>query len=86
VTDRYEVSFEPAALRQLRKIDPQQRKRILHAIRELAKDPRPPGAKALQGRTGYRLRVCDHRVLYTVNDDRIEVWIVKVGHRRDVYR
>jgi mRNA interferase RelE/StbE len=59
---------------------------ILHAIRELAKDPRLPGVKALQGRTGHRLRVCDHRVLYTVNDARIEVWIVKAGHRRDVCR
>ena len=82
----YDVYFTSAALRQMRKIDSRQRKRVLQGVRGLAADPRPPGAKALQGRSGYRIRVGDYRVLYTVDDGVVEVWVVRVGHRRDVYR
>ncbi|MEU3305750.1 type II toxin-antitoxin system RelE/ParE family toxin [Nocardiopsis sp. NPDC006832] len=82
---RYEVYFSSAAARQLRKLEERQRKRVLHAVRGLSEDPRPPGVKALRGRVGYRIRIGDHRVLYTVDDGVIEVWVVKVGHRRDVY-
>lgn len=51
----------------------------------LAQDPRPPGARALQGRPGLRVRVGDYRILYTVDDDVLLVVVVRLGHRRDVY-
>lgn len=51
----------------------------------LGQDPRPPGARALQGRPGLRVRVGDHRIVYTVKDDVLVVVVVRLGHRRDVY-
>ena len=84
---RYEVRFAPAASRQLRKLDRAPQQRILLAMRMLATAPRPPGAKVLKGRPGYlRVRVGDHRVIYTVDDGVLLVLVVGVGHRKDVYR
>lgn len=81
----YRIELRPAAVRALRKLDPQARTRIQGAIALLAQDPRPPGARALQGRPGLRVRVGDYRVLYTIQDDVLLVTVVRLGHRRDVY-
>jgi len=81
----YRVELRPAAVRSLRKLDPQVRRRVQGAIAMLAQDPRPPGARALQGRPGLRVRVGDYRILYTVDDDVLLVVVVRLGHRRDVY-
>lgn len=81
----YRIELRPGAARSLRKLDPQVRRRIQGAIALLAQDPRPPGARALQGRPGLRVRVGDYRIIYTVNDDVLLVVVVRLGHRRDVY-
>ena len=81
----YRIEVRPAAARALRKVDPQVRPRIQGAIALLAQDPRPPAARALRGRPGYRLRVGDYRIIYTVLDDVLLVIVVALGHRRDVY-
>ena len=81
----YRIELRPAAIRALRKLDPQVRHRIQGAIALLAHDPRPPGARALQGRPGLRVRVGDYRILYTVQDDVLLIVVVRLGHRRDVY-
>jgi mRNA interferase RelE/StbE len=82
---RYRIELRPAAARALRKLDPQARRRIQGAIALLADDPRPPAARALRGRPGLRVRVGDHRIIYTVQDDVLLVVVVTLGHRRDVY-
>lgn len=82
----YQVELRPAAVRALRRIDPKERGRIQGAIALLAHDPRPPGARGLQGRPGLRVRVGDYRIIYTVEDDVLLVVVVTVGHRREVYR
>jgi len=81
----YRIELRPAAVRALRKLDPQVRRRVQGAIALLAQDPRPPGARALKGRPGLRVRVGDYRVIYTVEDDVLLVVVVRLGHRRDVY-
>ena len=81
----YRIELRPAAARSLRKLDPQVRRRVQGAIALLAQDPRPPGARALQGRPGLRVRVGDYRIIYTVKDDVLLVVVVRLGHRRDVY-
>ncbi|MGH3496335.1 MAG: type II toxin-antitoxin system RelE family toxin [Nocardioidaceae bacterium] len=81
----YRIELRPAAVRALRKLDPQVRRRIQGAIALLAQDPRPPGARALQGRPGLRVRVGDYRLIYTVEDDVLLVVVLRLGHRRDVY-
>ena len=82
---RYRVELRPAAVRALRLVDPQDRPRLQGAIALLGQEPRPPGARALQGRPGYRIRVGSYRILYVVEDDALVVVVVTVGHRRDVY-
>ncbi len=81
----YRIELRPAAVRALRKLDPQVRHRVQGAIALLAHDPRPPGARALQGRQGLRVRVGDYRIIYTVEDDVLLVVVVRLGHRRDIY-
>ena len=81
----YRIELRPAAVRAVRKLDPQVRRRVQGAIALLAQDPRPPGARALQGRPGLRVRVGDYRIIYTVEDDVLLVVVVRLGHRRDVY-
>ncbi|TFD73236.1 type II toxin-antitoxin system RelE family toxin [Cryobacterium gelidum] len=79
------IELRPAAVKALRRIDPQDRGRVQGAIALLGEDPRPPGARALQGRDGYRVRVGNYRIIYTVRNDILVVVVVTVGHRRDVY-
>lgn len=70
----------------MRRIDRIDQRRIQGAIALLATSPRPPGVKALKGRPGYRVRIGDHRVLYTIQDDVLLIVVVAIGHRRDVHR
>ncbi|MHB1488189.1 MAG: type II toxin-antitoxin system RelE family toxin [Acidimicrobiales bacterium] len=81
----YRIELRPAAARALRKLDPDVRRRIQGAIAILAQDPRPPASRALRGRPGYRVRVGNYRIIYTVVDDVLLVVVVALGHRRDVY-
>ena len=82
----YQVELRPAAVRALRRIDRQDQRRLQGAIAALAGDPFPPSARALKGRPGFRVRVGDYRILYTVDHDVLLVVVVTLGHRRDVHR
>ncbi|MGK2955131.1 MAG: type II toxin-antitoxin system RelE family toxin [Solirubrobacterales bacterium] len=82
---KYRIEVRPAAVRSLRKLDPQVRPRIQGAIALLAQDPRPPSARSLKGRPGMRVRVGDYRIIYTVEDDVLLVVVVALGHRRQIY-
>lgn len=81
----YRIELRPAAARALGKLSPDIRGRIQGAIALLAQDPRPPAARALQGRPGLRVRVGDYRILYTVQDDVLLVVVVTLGHRQEIY-
>lgn len=81
----YRIELRPAAVRALKRIDHHDRDRIRGAIALLGEDPRPPGAKALQGRPGLRVRVGNYRIIYTIQDDVLLVVVVTLGHRSDVY-
>ena len=83
----YSLAILPAALRQLTELPRLEQRRLKERIDRLAVDPRPPGVKRLHGRREYlRLRSGDYRAIYTVDDDRFTVLIIKIGHRREVYR
>lgn len=81
----YRIEVAPAAVRQLRKLDPAARRRVQAAIELLADQPRPSGAKKLAGGDGeWRVRTGDYLVVYEVHDDVLLVLVVAVGHRRDI--
>lgn len=82
---RYRIELRPATVKALRKIDPGDRTRIQGVIALLGEDPRPPGATALAGRPGYRVRVGNYRIVYTIDDGVLLVVVITLGHRRDVY-
>jgi mRNA interferase RelE/StbE len=84
----YSVDIAPPARRDLKRISGETLRRIEAAIDGLADNPRPPGVKKLAGDSEdlYRIRVGDYRVVYQIQDDRLIVLVVRVGHRRDVYR
>jgi len=83
----YTVEFLPSAQRELAALPKDVQRRIANRIDALREDPRPPGVKQLQGvKRLYRLRVGDYRVIYLIEGRRLVIIVVKVGHRRDVYR
>ncbi len=83
----YKIELTPAARRNLHSLPRTILKRVDAKILALAKTPRPAGAKMLAGPNRFlRVRVGDYRIIYRVEDDRLVVLVVRVGHRREVYR
>lgn len=83
----YRVEVAPAAVRQLRKLNPDARRRVQAAVELLADQPRPSAAKKLVGGDGeWRVRTGDYRIIYEIRDDALLVLVVAVGHRRDIYQ
>lgn len=84
---RYQIRLAPGAERQLRKLQKKEQRRIGRRIDALAEDPRPVGVEKLSGEDDfYSIRVGDWRIIYTIEDDILVVLVLKVGHRRDIYR
>ena len=82
----YELVFKKSVAKDLRELPKADIKRILQRIRSLADDPRPTGCEKLSGQERYRLRQGAYRIIYEIDDNVLIVLVVKVGHRRDVYR
>ena len=82
----YQLCLKRSAKKELRALHPVDRKRVAQAIRDLRQDPRPPGCKKLKRVGAWRVRIGDCRVVCDVDDDSLLVTVLKVGHRRDVYR
>ena len=83
---RYAVFYSPAAQREIIKLPQRrERRRILDATDKLARDPRPPGSRKLTNSRLWRIRVGDHRVIYSIDDDAAVVVVLRVAHRARVY-
>ena len=82
----YKLLIKPSAAKELEALPRKERSRIVTQIKALADNPHPPGSEKLSGEEKYRLRQGDYRVLYSIQDASATVTIVKIGHRRDVYR
>ncbi len=84
---RFEVLIKRSAVKEIEAISRKKdRQRVVRKIRRLADDPRPPGCRKLSGRDRYRIRLGSYRIVYAIGDERPIVYVVKVGHRADVYR
>lgn len=88
MTDKaYTIEFTHRAEKDFRALPPEIRRRLAPKIDALKLNPRPRGVKSLEGTEGIlRIRVGDYRILYRILDDRLVVLLVKVGHRREIYR
>ncbi|SDP20032.1 mRNA interferase RelE/StbE [Microbacterium testaceum StLB037] len=81
----YRIDVLPAAVRAIRKLPPEAKRRIQAVIDVLAEEPRPPAAKRVTARPEWRVRTGDYRVLYRIEDEVLTIVVVHAGHRRDVY-
>lgn len=83
----YEVFIKPSALKELESIDNRKiRRNVAERIRALGENPRLAGCAKLTAGEGYRIRCGDYRVVYSIRDEQLVVFVIKTGHRKDVYR
>jgi len=82
----FRVFFRKSVERDLARIPKRDIARIMERVLALAGEPRPRGCEKLSGQERYRVRQGKYRIIYSVQDEELTVWVVKVGHRRDVYR
>jgi mRNA interferase RelE/StbE len=85
--EKYKVSIKRSAVKEIEAIpQKKERQRIIRRIGLLAKDPHPPGSRKLSGHDKFRVRQGSYRIVYSIEDNELIVVVVKVGHRKDVYR
>jgi len=83
----YRIEIKRSAAKEIEAIGRlRDRQRVVARIMRLAEDPRPPGCTKLTGEEAYRIRQGDYRMVYTIADDVLVVEVIRVGHRREVYR
>ena len=87
---KYAIEIKNSAIKELEKLQEKDYDKVSQLIFSLADNPRPSGCKKLKefrlgDRAAYRVRIGKFRVIYTIEDDVLEVYIVKVGHRKDIY-
>lgn len=83
---KYRIELKISVQKDFESIPKKDLQRIIAAIESLADDPRPPQSRKLSGREQYRLRQGNYRILYSIQDDLLIIFVVAVGHRREIYR
>lgn len=83
---KYSIEFKKSAVKELNELDNKAIKKIIIKIKSLANNPRPEGSIKLTTEERYRIRIGNYRILYEIIDDRLVIYIVKVAHRKDVYK
>ena len=86
MTGSFELRIRRSAEKEIRDLPGEVRSRVVERIRALASSPRPPGCEKLAGRDAYRIRIGLYRVIYTVEDRRLIIEVVRVAHRKEAYR
>jgi mRNA interferase RelE/StbE len=82
----YEILFKESVWKDLKKIPKRELKKILSRVEKLGNDPRPMGCEKLTAEELYRIRQGNYWIIYSIQDNELTVWVIKVGHRKDVYR
>jgi mRNA interferase RelE/StbE len=83
---KYKLFFRASVEKDFRAIPKKDVKRILDRVGELALNPRPFGSEKLTGEERYRVRQGKYRILYSIQDEALTIWVVKIAHRKDIYR
>jgi len=84
--EKYKIEIKRSAVKEIERLSRNDILSILEVIKLLADDPRPQNSKKLSGQDKYRLRCGNYRILYLIEASVVTVYIVKVGHRKEVYR
>jgi mRNA interferase RelE/StbE len=85
--EKYKILIKASAAKEIQSITTRKdRRRVVEKIRKLADDPRPSGCEKLSGQDRYRVRQGNYRIIYSIDDDRLVLHVVKVADRNDVYR
>jgi mRNA interferase RelE/StbE len=84
--ERYKITVKKSAAKELEDVPKKDLGRIINRIGSLAKNPRPKGSLRLSARNLYRIRQGDYRIVYCIDDGNRTVDIIKIGHRREIYR
>jgi mRNA interferase RelE/StbE len=82
----YKILIKPSAIKELNKIPKKELPKIAEKIKLLSDDPRPPACEKLAAQNAYRIRQGSYRIIYTIEDDKLIIFVIKIGHRREVYR
>ena len=82
----YKVYFKQSVEKDLRSIPKKDLHKILERISQLSQEPRPFGSEKLTYQEKYRIRQGNYRIVYSIQDEQLSVWIVKIGDRKDIYR
>lgn len=82
----YSILFKESVRKDIAAIPAKDLQRIMERIESLAEDPRPVGSEKLSAQERYRIRQGNYRIIYSIQDNELTVWVVKVAHRREVYR
>jgi mRNA interferase RelE/StbE len=83
---KYQVILPKSVQKELDRLPDEIANRILARLAELETDPRPADVKKLKGREAWRIRVGDYRVIYEIHDRILQIIVITVGHRREIYR
>ncbi|MBN2516118.1 MAG: type II toxin-antitoxin system RelE/ParE family toxin [Deltaproteobacteria bacterium] len=83
---KYEIYFKKSVEKDFHTIPKKDLRKIIRRIEALSEDPKPPGHEKLTGQERYRIRQGRYRIIYSIQDEELTIWVVKVGHRKDVYR
>ncbi len=82
----YKLEISRTAQKQLAKINDPFFKKITQKVLALKTNPRPPGCKKLKGETNWRIRVADYRVIYEIKDDVLQIIVIEIDHRKQIYQ
>ncbi len=83
---KYKISIRKSAVKELGDVPKKDLQKVVRKIQALSANPRPPGSQKLSQKEQYRIRQGNYRIVYSVQDKELTIYIVKIGHRKEIYR
>ncbi len=82
----YNIYFRKSAAKEINKRSKATLQKIIRKIESLAEQPRPAAAEKLTSQELYRIRQSDYRIVYSIQDNELTIWVIKIGHRKDIHK
>jgi mRNA interferase RelE/StbE len=84
--EKYKIEMKKSSVKELNSLPPKDIKKIIKRILTLAVNPKPSGCIKLTNREDYRIRSGNYRIIYSINNDILVIEVIKIGHRKEIYR